>query len=174
MVRDTFIEHLLLARDHTRLFNITLYFVIPFSSYRWRNIRLESIKVAWAIHRACKCWRWDWLHIFVPLRRNLSMTLKVFATPVNHLTIQFSNEIFKRKHFYLQLMVIPSSTLCFLGSFTWNVPLLGMTDSVISKQKRVFIEGRQEGSTNPWKCTRKLVSEPRVVKAVRLKKGECL
>lgn len=36
----------------------------------------------------------------------------------------------KNKHFYLQLMVMPSSTLCFFGSFTWNVPLLGITDSI--------------------------------------------
>lgn len=31
--------------------------------------------------------------------------------------------------FYSQLMVIPSSTPGFFGSFTWNVPELGMTDS---------------------------------------------
>lgn len=36
----------------------------------------------------------------------------------------------KNKHFHLQLMVMPSSTLCFFGSFTWNVPLLGITDSI--------------------------------------------
>lgn len=30
---------------------------------------------------------------------------------------------------YSQLMVIPSSTPGFFGSFTWNVPELGMTDS---------------------------------------------
>lgn len=37
-----------------------------------------------------------------------------------------------------QLMVIPSSTPGFLGSFTWNVPEEGMTDSAAGDKALVF------------------------------------
>lgn len=49
-----------------------------------------------------------------------------------------------------QLMVMPSSTPRLLGSFTWKVPLLGMTDSGCKQtHTHVRLKGRASGSPCP-------------------------
>lgn len=57
---------------------------------------------------------------------------------------------------YLQLIVIPSSTPLFLGSFTWKVPLLGMTDSVeqVDQLKRARSNQRVIGWVALSACTK--------------------
>lgn len=54
-------------------------------------------------------------------------------------------------HPYSQLMVIPSSTPGFFGSFTWKVPELGMTDS--RRESGLILvqcEGRSRSTETRW------------------------
>lgn len=52
----------------------------------------------------------------------------------------------------LQLMVMPSSTPRLLGSFTWKVPLLGMTDSVNQQPWVTQDSRRAQRSASSTRC----------------------